>query len=56
MTCRSYAQRRRLLAAGYAKGGIMGALKTMPRVGRHLIANPPKPERKLDDAPDIDRR
>lgn len=40
--CKSCAQRRRLLAAGYAKGGIKGAVKAVPSVGRHLVANPPK--------------
>lgn len=45
MACSSCAQRRRLLAAGYAKGGIKGAVKAMPSVGRHLVANPPKLKR-----------
>lgn len=41
MPCKSCAARRRLLAAGYAKGGIKGAVKAMPAVGRHLVSNPP---------------
>ncbi|MDE0880878.1 MAG: hypothetical protein OSB00_19810 [Sphingomonas bacterium] len=56
MPCKSCAARRRLLAAGYAKGGIKGAVKAMPAVGRHLVANPPRLERKPDDAPDVGRR
>lgn len=42
MPCKSCDARRRLLAAGYAKGGIKGAVKAMPSVGRHLVSNPPK--------------
>ena len=48
MPCKSCQQRRRLLAAGYAKGGIKGAVKAMPSVGRHLVANPPKLKRDHD--------
>ena len=52
MPCKSCDARRRLLAAGYAKGGIKGAVKAMPSVGRHLMANPPKPVTpRRDDAP-----
>lgn len=32
------------------KGGIKGAVKAMPRVGRHLVANPPKLRGKDDGA------
>ncbi len=48
MPCKSCAARRRLLAAGYAKGGIKGAVKAVPSVGRHLVANPPKLKRDHD--------
>jgi hypothetical protein len=55
MPCKSCAARRRLLAAGYAKGGIKGAVKAMPSVGRHLITGrkasvgePRKPDRQSD--------
>tara|TARA_R100001086_G_scaffold249148_1_gene187964 strand:+ start:612 stop:749 length:138 start_codon:yes stop_codon:yes gene_type:complete len=45
-----------LLAEGRRKGGIKGAVKAMPSVGRHLVANPPKLERKPDGAPVVDWR
>lgn len=50
MPCKSCQQRRRLLAAGYAKGGIKGAVKAMPAIGRHLVSNPPKLKGKDDGA------
>ena len=40
MACRSYAQRRRLLAASYAKSGIEGAANAKPSVGHHLVSKP----------------
>jgi hypothetical protein len=48
--CKSCQQRRRLLAAGYAKGGIKGAVKAVPSIGRHLVAHPPKLKGKDDGA------
>jgi hypothetical protein len=43
MACRSCAERRRILAQAKARDGIKGVVKAIPSVGRHLMANPPKP-------------
>lgn len=36
--CKSCLRRRRLLAAGHAKGGIVGAVKAVPAVVRDVAA------------------
>lgn len=46
MACKSCEERRKILAEAKAKGGLPGVVKSLPLVGRHLIANPPKPSPK----------
>ncbi|ORE90986.1 hypothetical protein ATO4_20029 [Aurantimonas sp. 22II-16-19i] len=36
MVCRACQRRRRLLAAGHAKGGVIGAVKTVPAILRDV--------------------
>ncbi|ORE87725.1 hypothetical protein [Aurantimonas sp. 22II-16-19i] len=36
MVCKAYQRRRRLLAAGHAKGGVIGAVKTVPAILRDV--------------------
>ncbi len=47
MSCKSCAERRRILAEARAKAGIKGVVKAIPSVGRHLVANPQKLDGRL---------